>query len=561
MLNRNVLVLIVVFLVAFTVALWFKFNDQQDSRTVVVQDDAVEVAAESDPAMTEPGVSQKATSTDVSESGLAEAERAQSTTGTASGVHEPTVVSVAAPQANAKKIPIGPEGDLAISGRVLNRAGTPVPGIKMEARATYLFDSEQGKLIYARTNQRMAVSGNDGTYAFERLADGEYHINTEATEHYSRAQISVRAGVDFVDLVLTGQRELSVNGLVSTAGGDPLTGVMVTPLGQSPLTVSSGEDGRYTFEIKLMETAQSLAVRASKQGYKDREVRLDKIQPGAGSDFELNIVMEPDADTVLAEVSGRLTDPEGEPVAAQRIGLSSAGTRQNHRVITDVDGKFIIQDVEPGDDYMLTINTVDAYADVFQKNLKISRTGLKLNIELLALETGTLSGQMVNVHGASVPGFMLVLQTKQTSYYNKRVLGDDTGDFRVEKAPAGELRLRTKSSPYYTIEGIKLAPEAEQQVAVVLDFGEDEIRGRVLNDQGYPVAVPNISLTWSHQQYGIRSTSRRAAAADEQGNFHFSQLGPGTHRLVINAAGYKPVTLNHNVSSQGTDLEVKLQPK
>jgi hypothetical protein len=83
----------------------------------------------------------------------------------------------------------------------------------------------------------------------------------------------------------------------------------------------------------------------------------------------------------------------------------------------------------------------------------------------------------------------------------------------------------------------------------------------VVNDQGYPVAVSNISLTWSHDQGGIRSTSRRTTSADDQGNFRFTQLGPGRHRLSINAKEYKAVSLYHDVAQQGSELEVKLQEK
>ena len=168
---------------------------------------------------------------------------------------------------------------------------------------------------------------------------------------------------------------------------------------------------------------------------------------------------------------------------------------------------------------------------------------------------------MVNVFGNAVGDFSLVLKTKETSYYNQKVIGDRAGNFEVRNAPAGELLLRTKSNPYYSIEGIRLAADAEQQVTVVLDWGYNEIWGQVVNADGYPVAVPNISLRWAHEQHGIRTTARRTTAADERGNFRFTQLGPGNHRLSINAAGYKPVSLNHDVAMQGSVLVVELAVK
>jgi protocatechuate 3,4-dioxygenase beta subunit len=557
LMSRNVLVAILLFLVAYAAGLWFKSNEQQGLMTTVVQG-----AAElSDPVMIAPPLP------DTTGSGLQEVERPepadlpQRLTETTSGVYEQTDAWNDAPEEAVARRSAGPEGDLAISGRVLDRSGAPVPGIKLVARASYLFDRDKGRLTPVYRYQRMATSGYDGSYAFERLADGEYHISTEATEQYARAQISVRAGVDFADLVLTGQRELIVYGLVSTAGGVPLAGAVVTPMTQNAPMVSSNKEGRYTFEVKLLGNAQNLAVRASKKGYEDKEVRLDTNSSDVGKDLELNIVMEPDEDTALAEVSGRVMGPGNDPVAGQRIGLSSVKARQNYRATTDADGRFVIQRVEPGEDYMLSINAVAAYKDYFQKTLKITKNGLTLNIELEALDTGTLSGQMVNVYGTPIPNFMLVLQTKETSYYNQRVLGDTAGNFTVEKAPAGELHLKTKSNPYYTVEGVRLNTGAELQVPVILDRGYDAIQGRVVNDQGYPVAVSNISLTWSHEQSGIRSTSRRTTSADEQGNFRFTQLGPGRHRLTVNTTGYKSFSVDHDVALQGGELVVKLEAK
>lgn len=568
--NKGVVAAVVVFLVAYAAVLWFKFNDPRGTVTTIVQGAAGEGVAElTDPALIPPqsDLARTPVSTSVaSDSGLqaprpVPAAPVQPVTGTAGNVYEQTETWKAPPEESVAPQLTGPDGDLAISGRVLDRAGAPVPGIALAARASYLFDRDKGKMTPVYRYQRGATSGYDGAYAFERLADGEYHISTKATDQYPQARISVRAGVDFADLVLTGQQDLRVFGMVTTSLGEPLAGVAVTPVIRDSPTASSNKEGRYSFEVKLLDNAQSLAVRASKKDYEDQEVRLDTSKPEAGKDLELNIVMEPDADNALAEVSGRVTGPGNEPVAGQRIGLSSAKVRQNYRPTTDAEGRFVIQRVEPGDDYMLSINAVAAYKDYFQRDIKVTKNGLTLNVELETLDTGTLSGQMLNVFGSPIPNFTLVLQTKETSYYSQRVLGDSGGNFTVEKAPAGELSMKTKSNPYYTIEGIQLNAGAEQEVPVILDWGYDAIQGQVANEQGYPVAVTNISLTWSYQQGGIRSKSRRTTSADEQGNFRFTQLGPGRHRLTVNATGYKPAYVDHDVALQGSAIEVKLQEK
>jgi len=566
--NKGVFAAVLVFLVAYAAVLWVKYNAPQESQTTVVQggvasklSDPAIISLESD--IPEEAISRLA----ANESGLQAVERpepadpAQRVAETTSGVNEQIDDAYDAPEEAVVPQPVGPQGDLAISGRVLTRSGTPVPGIQVTAKATHLFDEGRRKPIPPGARQRRATSGYDGTYAFENLANGEYQVSTVATGRYARTLIQVRAGVDFADLIVTGQQDLRVRGMVTTVAGEPLARVVLRPAVQAATEVTTNKEGRYAFEVKLLDNAQSLAVRASREGYEDKEVRLDTGQPGDANVLELNIVMEPETDTVLTVITGTVKGPGGGPVSGQRIELYSAKVRQNYRATTDADGKFVIGNVELGDDYRLSINAADAYKDYFQSDFKVTRQGITLNIELEARDTGELSGQMINLFGNPVPNFSLVLKTKENSYYKQQVIGDGGGNFVVEQAPAGELRLKTQTTPYYTIEGIRLAPGGELNIPVVLDWGYDEIQGRVVSDNGYPVAVTNISLTWSHQANGMRSTSRRTTAADEQGNFRFTQLGPGSHRLSINVASYKPVSVNHDVAQQGSELVVKLEEK
>ncbi len=562
---------VLVFLAAYTGILWFKYTYPPEATVIVVQGEAVAPG---------PAAPKQAIITPTPETPRGPASRTAVTETGPEGVESSSLEATASPMAESSPDldmqlgdpqavpeepaipePVLPEGDLAISGRVLDRSGTPVPGIRVTARASYLFEEGRRKHIPRGASERSTTSGYDGAYAFEGLANGEYQVSTVATPSYARALIQVRAGVDFADLIVTGQQDLRVHGLVTDPAGEPLARVVLRPAVHPTKEVSTNKEGRYSFEVKLLDNAQGLTVRARREGYQDQDARLDTTELGDDNVRELNIVMEPESDTVLAQVSGTVKGPRGAPVSGQRIGLSSAKVRQNYRATTDADGKFTINNVEPGEDYMLSINAAAGFKDYFQRNIKVTHQGKTLAIELEALDTGTLSGQMVNLFGNPVPDFSLVLQTKETSYYNQRVLGDGAGNFEVEGAPAGELRLRTKSTPYYTIEGIQMPPGGALHIPVMLDWGYDEIRGQVVNEDGYPVAVTNINLIWSHQASGMRSTSRRTTAADEQGNFRFTQLGPGSHRLSVNAAGYKPVSVNHDVALQGSELVIKLEAK
>ncbi len=459
------------------------------------------------------------------------------------------------------KQPDAPKGDLTISGRVLTRAGTPVSGIAMIASSSYVLDAETGKLVRTDGHRRNATSAYDGSYEFRELADGEYHIRTTATERYAQTSISVRAGVDFADIVLLALRELNVRGVVSSSMGEPLDGAKVQPLTRQGTPVVTDPDGRYAIAVKVPETARSLIVRASKHGYKDKKLPLKIVQSDAAHDVELNVALDPDTTTASAEVAGTVRSNTGAPIAGQRVQLASGKVRRSYRATTDDGGEFLMQGVETSDDYVLSINAAETYEDYFQRNLRVTEDGLSLRIVLKSKDVGTLSGQMVDLYGNPISNFSLLLQTKKASYYNRRVVGDALGAFSVENAPAGALRLKTRSNPYHHIDGFRLAAGTEQHVVLVLDTGYAEIRGRVLDDRGYPVAVPSIHLTWSYTRNGVRSASRRTTAADARGEFRFTQLGPGPHTVSINLSGFKPVRFQHDAAAQGPDVVVRLEKR
>jgi len=556
----NVMLLVGVFLfvISYSVVLWFHFSAEQLDSSELAENsshlDMPEPRDQIDKSNTESGPSNDKPRqlANVREPLTEE----KSISHIAGMVAEPDILQNEPEQARQEK----PLDDLTIAGRVLTRSGSPVTGIEVTATATHLFEQGRRKAISPDARQRRATSGYDGSYVFENLANGEYQVSTTATEQYARVLIQARAGVDFADLIVTGHRDLRVHGIITTAG-EPLARVRVRAVIYGSREVTTNKEGRYTFDVKLLDNMPILTVRASREGYQNQEVRLDSTRPDASNGLELNIVMVPDSDAALAEVAGTLRGPKGDPVAGQRIQFSSAKVRQSYQATTNTDGRFLIRLVEPGDDYMLSINAAGNYKDYFQRSIEISHQNLALNIKLEAMDIGVLSGEMVNLLGNPVPNFSLVLMAKETPYYQQQVISNEMGNFVIEQAPAGELYLKTNSTPYYIIKGIWLASGAELHVPIVLDWGYDEIRGQTVNDQGYPVAVTNIHLSWAFEQNGIRGTSRRITAADEQGNFRFTQIGPGSHLLTFNSEFYKPVSVNHDVAIHGSELVVKLEAK
>ena len=124
--------------------------------------------------------------------------------------------------------------------------------------------------------------------------------------------------------------------------------------------------------------------------------------------------------------------------------------------------------------------------------------------------------------------------------------------------PAGDLVVASQSTPSILVRGLHLDQGDKLQLPLILDWGDHEIRGSVVDADGNPVPASRVVLHWSYETEGVSTKATRRTAADTQGHFAFSNLGPGPHSLQINAPGFRTVDINHDLSRQGYDLTVRL---
>lgn len=448
------------------------------------------------------------------------------------------------------------ERTLRISGRVLNEVGEPLAGIEIIARATRLFQLVEGSIIPPSLRELHAWSGANGNYQFNQLADGEYLVGTAGTDQGSTAQIRVRAGVDFADLVVI-QRILY--GVIRSTGGERLVDVRVWPLISGAQPKLSYEDGGYELRLTLPGTRRKTLIRFEGEGYHTQQIEVGEADWDGNVSLARDIAMEPvDA---LAVVDGNVHDLSGQPVAGESVQLySQERNRVIYRAVTDQDGEFSIPRVQGAERYKLWVHPKGPYRDYVREDLQVTWDGLRLEVALEPLDLGSrLRGQMVDVDGNPIPHFTLLLQSQDARRKTFQVTGDDQGAFFVENVPEGELVFETRSMPQFIVRGLYLGQSTEEYVQVVLDWGPYELKGLVVDSDDNPVSVPDISLSWTHDDNGLRSDSSRKTAADTDGHFLFTGLGPGRHTLSVNVSGFKNTLLYHEVGYEGSECVVRLE--
>jgi len=438
---------------------------------------------------------------------------------------------------------------LSISGRVGDRAGEPLPGIEVSVvRHRYASPVDEA----VTTPDRRTWTQEDGAYTLRGLAEGEYEVRTTATLRYASAKAIVRAGAESADLVLL--EGLRVHGVVTDAGGARLDRVYVALVPPRDRFAYTDDEGRYQLDLQRGQAGEGLTFRFAKQGYEERQLALPALAGEVRLDAELVLLED------AAPVSGVVLTERGEPVAGATVLLRSRELGTQYQTVSDHNGRFSMPAVKVGPGYGLNVLPNSPLRDYTRARLRVTEEGLELEIALETVETGRLTGRMVDVEENPLPQLRLWLASTTGTRSALPLASDARGEFVVDEAPAGALAFDTRSSPRLSVSGLRLPAGQERDVVLVLDWGEHVLEGQVLDDRGRPVAGAQATLAWSHQRGSLSSRSRRQAVTDGSGAFRFVQLGPGRHALEVHASGFRVAREKLDVDRYAAEVEIRLEP-
>jgi len=446
-----------------------------------------------------------------------------------------------------------------IAGSVLDRSGSPVAGLAVQAQPRRLFASLEDGAEPAFQTPARVVTDAAGRFAFAQLADGEYELRTDATELYEQATALVRAGVDSAVLVVEAKsgRTLLVHGVVESARGGPLRGVRVEALGRPAPAAVSDDSGGYGIRISGNRRDQDVWLRFARDGYRDQRVAIGAGEAASSDDVVRDIRLDPSG--TLSAVSGVVTGSDGPPVPRAAVQLQSNRLARSYQAVSDAGGSFAFAGVEESDDYRLWVHVAEGYRDHVREKLELGGQPETLDVVLQSLGTSSLRGSMVDPDGRPVPGFTLWLSSAYGATRSLPVTGDAQGQFSVSTLPEGVVALETRSAPQLSVSGIQLAGGASKEVLLVLDVGPHRLEGVVAGHDGAPLGGARVSLLWSGTAGGLDSRSFRETVTDASGYFLLTQLGSGVHTLSVTAAGYQGARRQPQIGSVTTPLQIKLR--
>ena len=443
-----------------------------------------------------------------------------------------------------------PAAQFSISGRVLGSNGAPVSGVRLTAR-------HRGSATGPRDNETHdARSDENGDYKFSALLKGEYDVRTVASTEYPAAGALFRAGMRSADIVLSDNRTVQIVGRVTDTAGQPLVDVEVKPSGKDAVTVWTDGAGNFRTQGPGGLAGTTFSVTFRREGYLEEQAYVGPTDVNAGGEARLDVQLLSMDGTV--KVSGVLRGADGKMVAGESVQLDSPSLDNRYRETSQPDGSFVFPAVEPGGDYRLSIHPRSAYESHYQQSINIQPPSLSLSATLQPLETGRVTGRMMDSDGRPVGGFSMTLRSNKSQSYYLEVTGDDGGYFTIDNSPAGNLTFATRSKPQFSVSGISLEPGGSVDAELVIDWGDNEFSGRVLDSSNSPITGASVQLSGRYVGRGIQSSSIRRATSDAGGRFRFSELGGGMHTLTTKVNGFETATQAIDTSSHIGHLDIKL---
>ncbi|HVR11822.1 MAG TPA: carboxypeptidase-like regulatory domain-containing protein, partial [Thermoanaerobaculia bacterium] len=456
-----------------------------------------------------------------------------------------------------------------VVGKVVDRAGQPVPGIAIlavparEARALGNLSPRALESWDLGDDVLRTSSEAQGTFELRHLNPGTYRLVAGGPGYVAAEQPAVAvpaygSRTDVGRIVL--EASATIEGLVIDRRGAAVADAEVRLSSSTPargtadlaqlgwgrggdlVTVSTGPDGRFRVADLRRDLTFEIAVRHPDHApARAREIKPPTREP-------LRIELQDGG-----RLTGLVSDGAGQAVFGAEVRLERVAGGDLGRfeqaysppAVTDAGGGFTISGLGAGT-FDLTV-TAAGYRPARRGRIEVAAGQENAPIDVVLESGSSLSGRVADAAGRPCPGVRVVASPSPTGDLRSDLLRrrdqatavvDAGGRYAISGLDSGRHRVQVLGSRSRSVElDIRPGQNELDLVAEPEDQQFQSVSGRVVDATGQPVGGAALILAPAPE--GFRSFHNVLSLSD--GSFIFMFVQPGHYELKAAARGYVPV--------------------
>lgn len=442
-----------------------------------------------------------------------------------------------------------------IAGRVVDEAGAPVPGVQVLCSFEAARVSGPNLMNAMRGDRSVAETDATGRFELRGLGSGPFVVEAEhrlGWDECSARASNVLPGGEEVELVL--RRALHLAGTVVDEQGAPVPSFSVIArqevMGEfAAVTVAyqreAFADPAGAFFLGDL-IAGSWLVTVEGEGLVSSAPVPVELPSSEAEALALSVVR-------AATVSGRVVDPEGNPVPGATVGIDegSVGWQvasdpypDTPEATADEEGVFLLDGLVPGE--LGLVASADGFSRGRTVSLALEPGEERSDLTLVLTDGGTITGEVYDAEGGAASGF-LVMGFQMVDF--TQVIGacDGRGEFTIPHVPEGkymviamdpaqEMEVGEDGMDVASMVGSFKMAQADvvegEETHVVIGAAPEElvvVTGRVTLD-GEPYAGALVGFI---PPGGSMYQDMRNATVDEDGRYQAELDGSGPYVVSI----------------------------
>ena len=424
------------------------------------------------------------------------------------------------------------EAGASLAGRVLDDEERPVPGAEIEIAWQPTVPGRELPAGPAVTKQTTA--DGDGRFAVPGLRAGVVVLAVDARGFVALRDVTATVPLPpGEEVTVRLERGATLEGRVVTTEGEP---VPETRILAGPAAGVADAEGRFRVE-GLAPGPQLVEARHPHYGRRERQV---SVEPGTNP---VEFVFE-----AGQEVSGRVVDRAGTPVAGAAVRLASTTARDLRRFAAraDAGGAFLLSPVGRGA-YRLQA-TADGYADSALEEVRVEAEPVA-DLTVVLDPAGTIRGRVLGLDAAELAQVEVEARRPIVGARAAEVGAD--GSYRIEGLAAGSwLVVASLAGGQREVQArVPLGPGGEAARDLVFDGGLS-LAGVVLY-RGTPLPDTLVSAR------GQARSVERATTTDHEGRFRLEELEADTYWLGLN--NERELVMHNQMVELPADREITIE--